>query len=126
MGGSGAQTSGVQSEEMREVIRSFHQSCTRTVAEFDGYVANFFGDCVLAYFGWPRAHEDDAERAVRAGLALAQCMVMVHRGSGPGEALVVAGGHRHRRRRGGRRWSRKARRRSSPPWAWRRTWARAS
>ncbi len=71
------------------MIRRFHQTCTREVAEFDGYVANFFGDCVLAYFGWPRAHEDDAERAVRAGLALARCMVMVHRGSGPGEALSL-------------------------------------
>ncbi len=64
------QASDLHAEEMRELIQAFHQTCTRVVAEFDGYVANFFGDCVLAYFGWPRAHEDDAERAVRAGLAL--------------------------------------------------------
>ncbi len=57
-------------EDMREVIRSFHETCTRVVAEFDGHVANFYGDRLLAYFGWPQAHEDDPERAVRAGLAL--------------------------------------------------------
>lgn len=57
-------------EDMREVIQAFHKTCTRVVTEFDGHVANFYGDCLLAYFGWPRAHEDDPERAVRAGLAL--------------------------------------------------------
>ena len=57
-------------EERRRMIQSFHKTCTRVVVDYDGHVANFYGDCVLAYFGWPRAHEDDAERAVRAGLAL--------------------------------------------------------
>ncbi len=57
-------------EDIREVVRIFHQCCLRCVAQYDGWMANFVGDGVLAYFGWPRAHEDDAERAVRAGLAL--------------------------------------------------------
>ena len=57
-------------EEMREIIRIFHRSCLRWVAQYDGWLANFVGDGMLVYFGWPRAHEDDAERAVRAGLAL--------------------------------------------------------
>jgi class 3 adenylate cyclase/tetratricopeptide (TPR) repeat protein len=61
-------------EDYREVIRSFHDTCVRTVVEYDGWVANFIGDCVLAYFGWPRAHEDDPERAVRAGLAVARAV----------------------------------------------------
>lgn len=56
--------------KMREIILDFHQGCTRWVAQYDGWAANFTDDGVLAYFGWPRAHEDDAERAVRAGLAL--------------------------------------------------------
>ena len=62
-------------EEYREVIRSFHDRCVRTVVQYDGWVANFVGDCVLAYFGWPRAHEDDPERAVRTGMALLQAVV---------------------------------------------------
>lgn len=58
-------------EERRELIQRFHKTCTGVVVEYDGHVANFYGDCMLAYFGWPRAHEDDAERAVLAGLVLA-------------------------------------------------------
>lgn len=79
-------------EEYREVIRSFHQRCMRTVVEYDGWVANFIGDCVLAYFGWPRAHEDDPERAVRTGLALVQAVagsgVQVRVGIATGSVVV--------------------------------------
>ena len=79
-------------EEYREVIRSFHQTCVRTVVEYDGWVANFIGDCVLAYFGWPRAHEDDPERAVRTGLALVQAVtdsgVQVRVGIATGSVVV--------------------------------------
>ncbi|HKX43690.1 MAG TPA: AAA family ATPase [Burkholderiaceae bacterium] len=59
-------------EVLREAIQRFHQTCTRLVAEYDGHVANFYTDCMLVYFGWPRAHEDDAERAALVGLALAR------------------------------------------------------
>ena len=68
--GSTALSNRLNPEDYRELIRSFHQACVRQVADYDGWVANFIGDCVLAYFGWPRAHEDDAERAARAGLAM--------------------------------------------------------
>ncbi|WP_280156530.1 AAA family ATPase [Piscinibacter sp. XHJ-5] len=61
---------GLDPEPQRAVIQQFHEACTRMVAEYDGHVANFYVDCMLAYFGWPRAHEDDAERAVSAGLTL--------------------------------------------------------
>ena len=70
LAGAAGLSSRLDSEELREVVRRFHAACMRLVAEYEGYVANFFGDCVLAYFGWPQAHEDDAQRAVRAGLAL--------------------------------------------------------
>jgi len=53
---------------MREVIRAYQDACSGAVARYDGFVAKFMGDGVLAYFGFPRAHEEDAERAVRAGL----------------------------------------------------------
>ena len=61
-------------EDMREVIRAYQDACAEVVARFEGHVAKFMGDGVLAYFGWPQAHEDDAERAVRAGLALVEAV----------------------------------------------------
>ena len=61
-------------EEMSEVIRAYHRGCADVIRRWDGYVAKYMGDGVLAYYGWPRAHEDDAERAVRAGLELAKAV----------------------------------------------------
>src|SRR5216110_1681714 len=61
-------------EDLREVIGAYHRSVSDTVARFDGFVAKFMGDGVLIYFGYPQAHEDDAERAVRAGLAVADAV----------------------------------------------------
>jgi class 3 adenylate cyclase len=57
-------------EDMAEVIRAFQDACAGVITRFEGMVAQYVGDGVLAYFGYPRAHEDDAERAVRAGLDL--------------------------------------------------------
>jgi class 3 adenylate cyclase len=57
-------------EDLREVIRGFQSSCAAVISQMGGYVARFMGDGLLAYFGYPQAHEDDAERAVRTGLAL--------------------------------------------------------
>jgi hypothetical protein len=58
-------------EELREEIRAYQNAVSGVVARYDGFVAKFMEDGVLAYFGYPRAHEDDAERAVRAGLEIA-------------------------------------------------------
>ncbi|MCP4317989.1 MAG: AAA family ATPase [Hyphomicrobiales bacterium] len=55
-------------EDLREVMRHYQDAVAGSVTRYEGYVAKFLGDGVLAYFGWPRAHEDQAERAVRAGL----------------------------------------------------------
>jgi class 3 adenylate cyclase/predicted ATPase len=55
-------------EDLREVIAAYHRAVAEIVAGFDGFVAKYMGDGVLVYFGYPRAHEDDAERAVRAAL----------------------------------------------------------
>ena len=55
-------------EDLREVIAAYHGAVSDVVGNLDGFVAKYMGDGVLIYFGYPRAHEDDAERAVRAGL----------------------------------------------------------
>jgi class 3 adenylate cyclase len=68
--GSTALAARLDPEEMREILRGYHHAVTAEVARFEGHVAKFMGDGVLAYFGYPKAHEDDAERAVRAGLAI--------------------------------------------------------
>lgn len=57
-------------EDLRVVIQAYHHCCVEIIDQFGGHVSNFMGDGVLAHFGYPRAHEDDAERAVRAGLDL--------------------------------------------------------
>jgi len=68
--GSTALSTRLDPEDLRNLIRSYQQAASKHIAHFDGHLAQFLGDGVLAYFGWPRAHEDDAERAVRAGLAI--------------------------------------------------------
>lgn len=70
--GSTPLASALDPEEYRAILNAYHQACTRTIAEFEGYVAKYMGDGVLAYFGYPQAHEDDAVRAVRAGLVLTE------------------------------------------------------
>jgi class 3 adenylate cyclase/tetratricopeptide (TPR) repeat protein len=66
--GSTAIAARLDPEELREVIGAYHRCVAEAVRRFDGLVAKYMGDGVLVYFGYPRAHEDDAERAVRAGL----------------------------------------------------------
>ena len=61
-------------EDMREVFAAYHKCVVEMVARFDGFIAKYMGDGVLAYFGWPQAHEDEAERAVRAGLAIVDAL----------------------------------------------------
>jgi class 3 adenylate cyclase/predicted ATPase len=68
--GSTALASRLDPEDLREVIGAYHRAVAGVVAGFDGFVAKYMGDGVLVYFGYPRAHEDDAERAVRAGLGV--------------------------------------------------------
>jgi class 3 adenylate cyclase/predicted ATPase len=69
--GSTALSARFDPEELREEIRAYQNTVSAVVARYDGFVAKFMGDGVLAYFGYPQAHEDDAERAVRAGLEIA-------------------------------------------------------
>jgi class 3 adenylate cyclase/tetratricopeptide (TPR) repeat protein len=66
--GSTALSARLDPEDMRAVIDAYHAACARITRSYDGFLAEFRGDGILAYFGYPRAHEDDAERTVRAGL----------------------------------------------------------
>jgi class 3 adenylate cyclase len=66
--GSTALTARLDPEDMGAVIDAYHAACARIALSYDGFLADFRGDGILAYFGYPRAHEDDAERTVRSGL----------------------------------------------------------
>ena len=68
--GSTALSGRMDPEDLREVISAYQKRVAETVQRFGGFVAKYMGDGVLIYFGYPQAHEDDAERAVRAGLEL--------------------------------------------------------
>jgi class 3 adenylate cyclase/tetratricopeptide (TPR) repeat protein len=86
-------------EDMSDLIRAFQGAVTAATARFDGFVAKFMGDGALVYFGYPRAHEDDAERAARSSLALVDALgaLRVERGvalevrAGIATGLVVVG-----------------------------------
>ena len=70
--GSTALSTRLDPEDLREVLGAYHKCAAQVVARFEGFVANYMGDGILAYFGYPRAQEDSAERAIRAGLALVE------------------------------------------------------
>jgi TOMM system kinase/cyclase fusion protein len=61
-------------EELREVVRAYQETCAKVIARFEGHIAQYLGDGLLVYFGYPLAHEDDAQRAVRAGLGIVEAM----------------------------------------------------
>ena len=61
---------GLDPENWREVVRGYQEAAAQVIERFEGHVAQYLGDGLLVYFGWPRAHEDDAERAVHAGLGI--------------------------------------------------------
>jgi class 3 adenylate cyclase len=69
--GSTALSARLDAEDLREVIRAYQACVATTIRQYDGFIARYVGDGVLIYFGWPEAGETDAERAVRAGLAVA-------------------------------------------------------
>jgi class 3 adenylate cyclase len=79
--GSTALSARMDPEDLREIIFAYQQCVAETVQRFGGFVAKYMGDGVLVYFGYPQAHEDDAERAVRAALELvARCHRMIYVG----------------------------------------------
>jgi class 3 adenylate cyclase len=99
MVGSSALSTRLDPEEQREVIAAFHTSCANEIKPLGGMVAQYLGDGVLAYFGYPMAHENDAERAILAGLAILKAVgtsktaadVAVQARIAIGSGLVVVG-----------------------------------
>jgi class 3 adenylate cyclase/energy-coupling factor transporter ATP-binding protein EcfA2 len=95
--GSTALSARMDPEDLREVISSYQKSVAETVGRFGGFVAKYMGDGVLIYFGYPQAHEDDAERSVRAGLAAIEAVsnltgpVTLHVRIGIATGLAVVG-----------------------------------
>src|SRR6266851_3384267 len=61
-------------EEYRDVVRAYQSACTEAITRFDGHIAQLLGDGLLVYFGYPQAHEDDAQRAVRTGLGIIEAV----------------------------------------------------
>jgi len=72
--GSTALSEHLDPEDLRTVMQAYQQACVVVITRFDGYVAKYLGDSLLVYFGYPSAHEDDAARAVQAGLGLVEAM----------------------------------------------------
>jgi class 3 adenylate cyclase len=78
--GSTALSAQMDPEDLRDVIASYQKCVAETVVRFGGFVAKYMGDGVLVYFGYPQAHEDDAQRAVRAGLELITAVTALQTG----------------------------------------------
>src|SRR5215813_2548994 len=76
--GSTALSVKLDPEDLRGIIAAYHRCCSELVERNGGFVARYMGDGVLAYFGYPQAHEYDAERAIRAGLALVEAVPKTH------------------------------------------------
>ncbi len=120
--GSTALSARLDPEDMREVIRAYQDACSGAVVRYDGFVAKFMGDGVLAYFGFPRAHEEDAERAVRAGLDIAAAVAKLE--TRAKDTLQGAHWRRHWDRRGRRPRRTRARRKNRRSSATRPIWRR--
>ena len=76
--GSTALSERLDPEELRDVIGAYQEACAAAIGRFEGYIARYMGDGLLVYFGYPQAHEDDAERAVRAGLGIVEAVAGLH------------------------------------------------
>jgi class 3 adenylate cyclase len=90
--GSTALSARLDPEDFREVISAYQRRVAETVRRFGGFVARYMGDGVLIYFGYPAAHEDDAERAVRSGLALIDAVATLPAPQPPQVRIGVATG----------------------------------
>jgi class 3 adenylate cyclase len=77
--GSTALAAQLDPEDLREVVRAYQSVCAEVIQRFDGHIAQYLGDGLLVYFGYPKAHEDDALRAVRVGLGIVRALATLNR-----------------------------------------------
>jgi class 3 adenylate cyclase len=77
-------------EDLREVVRAYQDTCAKVIARFDGHIAQYLGDGLLVYFGYPQAHEDDAQRAVRAGLGMVEAVGQLNTRLAPERSVQLA------------------------------------
>src|SRR5438128_7531242 len=77
-------------EEYRDVVRAYQRVCTEIIQRYDGHIAQYLGDGLLIYFGFPVAHEDDAQRAVRAGLGMLAAMGDLNQGLPQAKGIQLA------------------------------------
>ena len=88
--GSTALSERLDPEDLREVIHAYQETSAEVVERFDGFIAKYMGDGILVYFGYPQAHEDDAERAVHAGLGVVETMGELNAGLGEEKGVTLA------------------------------------
>jgi class 3 adenylate cyclase len=89
--GSTALSARLDPEDLREVVRTYQRTCADIVTRYEGHIAQYLGDGLLVYFGYPTAHEDDARRAVRAGLEIVAAL----REQATGKTRFVTSPYRH-------------------------------
>src|SRR5262249_55637617 len=77
-------------EDYREVVRAYQKVCSEVITRFDGHIAQLLGDGLLVYFGYPQAHEDDAQRAVRAGLGILEAVEVLNTSLKPAKGITLA------------------------------------
>jgi class 3 adenylate cyclase len=117
--GSTALSTGMDPEDLRDVIASYQNRCGAAIRRYDGFVAKYMGDGILAYFGYPRANEDEAERSARAGLdivdAMAELNAAIRRPAGVELAVRIGTGDRRGSDRRRHRIGNRGRRRDPEP-----------
>src|SRR5262249_40866486 len=87
---STALASQLDPEDLREVVRAYQAACAEVIQHFDGHIAQYLGDGLLVYFGYPQAHEDDAQRAVRTGLGIVEAMDTLNSRLAQGQGVRLA------------------------------------
>jgi class 3 adenylate cyclase/predicted ATPase len=87
---STALASRLDPEDLRDVVRAYQQACATVIQRFEGHIAQYLGDGLLVYFGYPQAHEDDAQRAVQTGLGIIEAIKTLNRGLEQDKGLRLA------------------------------------
>src|SRR5262245_41377867 len=77
-------------EDYRDMVRAYQRVCSEVITRFDGHIAQLLGDGLLVYFGYPHAHEDDAQRAVRAGLSILTALGDLNQGRQQAKGIQLA------------------------------------